>query len=137
MEIIGKIIRAFDPVSGTSKAGREWKKREYLMEIPSNNIEYGPRQVFFNFFGNSADQYVLDPGKTYKILFDIESREYNGRYYTDIRAWRAEEQVPGQAGAPQAVAGAPVPQFEQYKDPLGSSDNFVGEEGDMGDNLPF
>lgn len=88
MDITGKIIRVFPPQSGTSKAGNEWKKQEYLLEVENGN--YAPRQVFFNFFGARVDENKLEAGKDYRISFDIESREYNGRWYTDIRAYRAE-----------------------------------------------
>lgn len=138
MEITGKIIAVLDPVSGVSKAGREWKKREYVMEVPSNNPEFPARKVFFNFFGNAAEQYVLTGGKDYKVSFDIESREFNGRWYTDIRAWRAEEVQPGAASAP----AAPAPPAYHNDDPLGPApgnfDSFVSESSDSpSDDLPF
>ncbi len=93
MEITGKIILALPEVSGTSKAGNPWKKREYVLET----LETYPKKVFFNFFGDRADQYPMNVGEEWTVSFDIESREFNGRWYTDIRAWKAER--PAQAGA--------------------------------------
>ena len=58
MEIKGKIIVALPEVSGTSRAGNEWKKREYVLETQ----EQYPRKVFFNFFGDKVDQYPLAVG---------------------------------------------------------------------------
>ena len=86
MEITGKIIQVLPPQSGTSKAGNEWKKREYVLETQ----ETYPKKVHFDFFGERADQYPLEGGQTIKLSFDIESREYNGRWYTSIRGWKAE-----------------------------------------------
>lgn len=86
MEITGKIIEAFPEFKGTSKAGNEWKKREYVLETQ----ETYPKKVFFDFFGDRADKFILSVGQTVKLSFDIESREYNGRWYTSIRGWNAE-----------------------------------------------
>lgn len=96
MEIAGKIILALPEVSGVSKAGKAWKKCEYVLETQDSNY---PQKVFFNFFGDKADQYKLEVGQVVKISFDINSREFNGRWYTDISAWRAEP-VDGAMAAP-------------------------------------
>lgn len=87
MEITGKIIIALPEMSGTSKAGNAWKKREYVLETQ----ETYPKKVFFNFFGDRVDQYPLNVGDEVTVSFDIDSREFNGRWYTDIRAWKAEK----------------------------------------------
>lgn len=137
MELTGKIVRVFEPQQGTSKAGREWKKREYLMEVPSNNSEYGPRQVFFNFFGDRADQFILEGGKEYTISFDIESREFNNRWYTDIRAWRA--QPAGNASAGNNGSDIPVPPTYPEENPFDtpSVSDSNAPEGDPFNDLPF
>lgn len=100
MEITGKIIQVFPPVSGTSKAGNAWKKREYVLETQ----ETYPKKVFFDFFGDRADQYPLEGGQTIKLSFDIESREYNGRWYTSIRGWKAEHLDGAAATTPETTA---------------------------------
>lgn len=117
MEVIGKITHAFPEVSGVSKAGNNWKKREYVLETQ----ETYPKKVFFDFFGERADQYPLAVGQMVKLSFDIESREYNGRWFTSIRGWKAESadggattmQPPvdtmGQAAAAAAPGAFPPP----------------------------
>ena len=52
MEVTGKIIVALPEVSGTSKAGKKKKKREYVLETQ----ETYPRKIHFDFFGERADQ---------------------------------------------------------------------------------
>jgi len=96
MEVTGKIIVALPEVSGNSKAGNPWKKREYVLETQ----ESYPRKIFFDFFGDRADQYPLKVGDTIKLSFDIESREYQGRWYTSIRGWKSEPAVSNMGGAP-------------------------------------
>lgn len=103
MEIKGKIIVVLPELSGTSKAGNPWKKREYVLET----LENYPRKVHFDFFGDKADQFPLSVGDVITLSFDIESREYQGRWYTSIRGWKAEKGDATMAGTP-APAAAPV-----------------------------
>ena len=99
MEIKGKIILDLGAVSGTSKAGNNWKKHEYVLETQ----ETYPKKVHFDFFGDNADRYQLNVGDDVTLSFDIESREYNGRWYTGIRGWKADKE------SATNVGGAPVP----------------------------
>ena len=93
----GKIIRYLGEQSGTSKAGKPWKKKEWVLETFS---QY-PRNVKFHIFGDKADTMNLEVGKDYTLYIDIESREFNERWYTDISVYRAQEYVPsGQNGYP-------------------------------------
>ncbi len=120
MEITGKIIVAMPEVSGVSSRGNSWKKREYVLENTEGQF---PRKVAFTCFGENADRIQLEVGQDVKIYFDIESREFNGRWYTDIRAWRAEPLAAPVAGAPQqpqapaaAAATAPAPGVQSAPD---------------------
>ena len=94
MEIKGKIIHALPEVSGTSKAGNLWKKKEYVLENTDGQF---PRKVAFTCFGDNADKINLQVGQTATIYFDIESREWNGKWFTDIRCWRADVEPEGGA----------------------------------------
>ena len=109
MEIKGTIIHALPEQSGISKAGNAWKKREYVLE---NNDGQFPRKVAFTCFGNNADNIQLTPGQRVTVHFDLESREYIGRWYTEVRAWRADvepDAAAAPAAAPAAQGGAAVP----------------------------
>lgn len=105
MEIVGKIIQALPEMTGTSKAGNPWKKREYVLETQENY----PKKVHFDFFGEKADQYPLSVGQVIKLSFDIESREYQGRWYTSIRGWKSEPVESGAMPASAPAAAAPAP----------------------------
>lgn len=106
MEVKGKITVALPMESGVSRNGNTWKKKSYVLETQ----ETYPRKVHFICFGDNADKINLQIGQTVVVSFDIDSREYNGRWYTDIRCWKAEVVEPG-APEPPAVAqsGAGVP----------------------------
>ncbi len=125
MEITGKIIVALPEMSGTSKAGNPWKKREYVLETQ----ETYPKKVHFDFFGERADQYPLSVGDTIRLSFDIESREYNGRWFTSIRGWKADKVDANVASAPDGIP-APPPAVSEMAPPAA-----IG--GDDNDDLPF
>ncbi len=124
MEISGKIIVALPEMSGVSKTGNSWKKREYVLETHDTY----PKKVHFDFFGERADQYPLQVGDEITLSFDIESREYQNRWYTSIRGWKAEKvntaaaaQAPA-PGAPAAGFPAPFPPVPATPDLGGSGD---------------
>ena len=99
MEIKGKIIHVLPLQEGVSKAGNAWKKQEYVLET----YDQYPRKVCFDLFGDKADQYRAAIGDDVVLSFDIESREYNGRWFTSIRGWKLEK----------ATADAPVPPMNE------------------------
>lgn len=106
MEVEGKIIQFIGERSGVSKAGNPWKTREYVLETKENY----PRKIAFDFFGDKADQFPLNVGDEIRLSFDIESREYQGRWFTSIRGWKSEPlaaAAPGAPGAPAPAAAAP------------------------------
>ena len=125
MEVKGKIIKKLPLVTGTAKAtGNPWKKQDYVLETS----ETYPKTIAFDFFGDKADQYNFEVGDEIVLSFDIESREYNNRWYTSIRGWKAEKaddaaatQAPA-APSPAAQPAAPMPDFTQ-PDSNSSSDD--------------
>lgn len=123
MEITGKIILALPEQSGVSKAGNEWKKREYVLETQ----ETYPKKVHFDLFGARADQYPLNVGDEIVLSFDINSREFNGRWFTSISGWKVEPVNAATASQPvqNPTYGAPVPP------PVADI------AGDPNDDLPF
>lgn len=99
MEVIGKIVAVLPLQSGRSAAGRDWKKQEYVLET----LESFPRKICFQFFGDRVDQFPLQLNQTIKLSFDIESREYNGKWFTNISGWKVE---PADGAAPMGQPGA-------------------------------
>ncbi|MCC8134958.1 MAG: DUF3127 domain-containing protein [Tannerellaceae bacterium] len=113
MEITGKIIAVLPAQGGTSKTGNEWKKQEYVLETH----EQYPKKVCFQIFGSDRiEQAAIQPGEELTVHFDIDSREYNGRWFTNINCWKVERPI-GVAGMeadmiPQgAVFASPAPDF--------------------------
>ena len=129
MEIKGKIIQKFDLQSGTSKAGNPWKKQNYLLET----LDTYPKKIYFDFFGDRADQYPLNVGDMINLSFDIECREYQGRYYTDIRGWKAEK-LDANAPMDQPTAAAPQAPAMDNVAPTVTDTTFTQTQED---DLPF
>lgn len=133
---------------GTSRNGNNWMKQEYVLET---NEAY-PKKVHFDFFGERANQYNFEVGDVILLSFDIESREYNGRWYTDIRGWKAEKVDPNAAGASvtgtpvtgasvttlaSAAAPAPAPAVAASMAPIPAATDVLGVGGDGDEDLPF
>lgn len=132
MEISGRIIQVLPLQSGTSKAGNQWKKQEYVLETHDNY----PKKVKFDFFGDKADQYPLAVGEDVTISYDLESREFNGRWYTDVRAWKADK-VTATATSPTQGVTEPASNYGQVDLGAPAVDPFATPTNDESDDLPF
>ena len=120
MQITAKLIQVLPLQSGMGRNG-EWKKQDIIVETQD---QY-PKKICISMWGDKFNGVALNIDSLYTIDFDVESREYNGRWYTDVKAWKVMAQdssQPGQAPAPTND----VPDFPPF-DP---------NEGDT-DDLPF
>lgn len=126
MEIKGRIIQILPLVSGVSSKG-EWKKQEYILETEA---QY-PKKVCFNCWGDKVDQFNIQMGEELIISVDVESREFNGRWYTDVRAWKVDRAAAMQQEAAPSFAGAgtPMPPVDFFSPEQGPSNST--------DDLPF
>lgn len=112
MEIQGKIVQILPEASGVGQAsGKAWRKQEYILETLDGQY---PRKICFNLWGDAIDRAKLQVGEDVTVQIDIESREFNGRWYTDVKAWRVDRgiitlnaEAPGVA--PQSGYPAPPP----------------------------
>jgi hypothetical protein len=83
MQITGKIIIILPLQSGKGKNG-DWKKQEFILET---NDQY-PKKILFSVWGNKIDSDQLVIGNIVQVDFDIESREYNSKWYTEAKVWK-------------------------------------------------
>ena len=90
MEVVGKIIQVLPAQEGIGKNGNPWKVQPYVLET----LDQYPRKVHFEVFGEDRiKQNPCDIDQLVTVSFDIESREFNGRWYTSIRAWKIQQGV--------------------------------------------
>ena len=129
MEITGKIIAVLPEQGGVSKNGNEWKKQEYVLET---HDQY-PKKVCFQLFGaDRIAQAAIQPGEELTVSFDIESREYMGKWYTNINAWKVER--PAAATANPASADITPDNIVTSGAPMAAPD--FGPSNPV-DDLPF
>lgn len=89
MELEGKVIAVLAPREGTSKAGNPWKAQECVIET----MEQYPKKMCFEIFGTdriAQFESLLQVGNNIKVSFDIDAREWNGRWFNSIRAWKVK-----------------------------------------------
>lgn len=158
--IQGKITYALEPRTGENARGK-WMVQEFVLE--SYDQPY-PRHCVFSVFGEDRlKQFNIKAGDDVAVDIDIDAREYNGRFYNSVRAWRVahiappSQTAPGYGAQPAAPIGqsapsaAAAPNGSQpasaapngYSAPLGApmapppapADDPL--QGDSSDDLPF
>jgi hypothetical protein len=85
MQLTAKLTQLLPIQTGSGKNG-EWKKQDIIVETDG---QY-PKKVCISIWGDKINEGQLQIGNLMKIDFDIESREYSGKWYTDIKAWKIE-----------------------------------------------
>ena len=98
MEINGIILELLTEKSGESAKG-PWRKQEYILET---NDQY-PKKICFMVWTDKIEELAIKQGENLSVSIDIESREYNGRWYTDVKAWKVSRDGPS-AGASYPTA---------------------------------
>lgn len=148
MELQGKIIVVLPERSGTSQRGNQWRSITYVLETQ----EQYPKKLAFDVINDKIDQLNIQFGEILTVQFDINAREYNGRWFNSVNAWnviRQTQQAPAQGGgysgnvqtgaqaAQQAMASSanmagvanptnpqnPYPPRQQPAQPQGNSDD--------------
>jgi len=94
--IKGTVKELLEVQSGTSKAGKDWKKQVFIV---SNNEGYeGKEQIFaFEMFGTEKVDNLSKYNKVgdkVEVSFNIQTNEYNGKYYTSLQAWKVMSATP-------------------------------------------
>lgn len=131
MELIGKVVRLGNLVTGTSARG-PWSKQELIVETD----EQYPKQVCVLCWTNLAEEAkALAPGQMVKIQISVESREFNGKWYTDVRAWRFD-QVGATASMQQPYAAQPQAMHQTPPMSAAPAAEYMAPASDT-DDLPF
>lgn len=130
MEIQGKVVRLGNLTEGTSPRGA-WRKQELIIET----LEQYPKQVCLVCWGDRvAEAQNFTPGQIIKAQISIESREFNGKWYTDVKPFRFEIEIQQAVQQPVQQYTVPQQQFQQPQNNIPITDYF---ETDNGDDLPF
>ncbi|TVP45062.1 MAG: DUF3127 domain-containing protein [Gemmatimonadales bacterium] len=125
LQITGKVTQILPEQSGESRNG-PWRKQEFIIETEGKY----PKQICVVQWGDNIDQFGITEGETISAHIDLQSREHNGRWYTDVKAWRVERPQ-GQDQGQQAGGSAP---------PSSSAEPWPSEapmDDGSADDLPF
>ena len=114
LEIKGKIIAVLEEKTGEGKNGK-WHSQDAVIETDG---QY-PKKVCVSLWGDKIDQFSLKPGENVTMGIDVESREYNGRWYTEVKAYKVDRA--GSSGS----SSSDIPEVDSF--------HSEGEE----DRLPF
>ena len=122
LELSGKLIKKLPEVTGTGKNGSNWIKQEFVLETQD---QY-PKKVCMSVWGDKTqDLAPVQEGEIVKVQFNVESREYNERWYTEIRAYRLDR-TGSSPSVPPNVEASPAGGYQ-----------FPPLAAESGDDLPF
>lgn len=124
MEIQGKIIAILPIQQGTSKSGSTWRKQEYVIETEGKY----PKKMCFGVWGDKIDEFNIQSGDSLTVSFEVDAREWQGRWFNEIRAWKVERASVDAFGS----SGGQMSQGRQEAVKQPASDH-IGPE----DDLPF
>ena len=127
MEFEGVVYKILPLTQGTSARG-EWQRQDVVFELPS---EFS-RKICVTFFNKPSDVAKLREGATYTVSVNVESREYNGRWFTEARAWRITRKA-AQQPQPQAPVADGLPPMDAFASDEPASTSSSAEV----DDLPF
>lgn len=121
MEYSGKIVEVGEIKSGTSKTGKEWRSRQYVMLDASSQRE---KHIAFEVFGDKLDEFDIQAGDNVTVTLDLESRVWNQRWFTNVRCVKCEKEKPQQVEEPakseekviKNAEPAPKKQEQPYND---------------------
>lgn len=93
LSVKGRVSQILNPETGVSRAGKEWSKQEFVIETE----EQFPRKVCFTLFGDKTSLIDgLSAGEEVEVAFNLESREYNGKWFHNINAWKIDKATANQ-----------------------------------------
>ncbi|MDO4992546.1 MAG: DUF3127 domain-containing protein [Prevotellaceae bacterium] len=141
MELQGKVIAALPERSGVSARG-EWKAQEFVIEYQEGQY---PRHLVFNVWGaDRLQRFNIQIGQTVLVAFDIDAREWNGRWFTDIRAFDVRQVDPNAVMAQAAPQTQPAPFPQPTAAPAADANPAApfppqqeAAAGESADDLPF
>ena len=126
LQLQGVITVALGERSGVSKAGKAWAIASYVLEY--ENGQY-PAHCCFDVFGDRIQEYSLQVGDHVQVWLDIDAREWQGKWYNSIRAYRCSKERFDNVPA-ASVGGIATSQ------PINAS-QIIADTAQPADDMPF
>lgn len=120
LSIEGKIIAILQQRKGNKKDGSEWISQEFVLETE----DQFPQRTCFEIYGkDKIDEASIEVGDKVNIGFNLSCREYNGKWFNTIKAWRVSKR----GGAPK----------QNTNNPASTQTSQRWKNDDPSNNLPF
>lgn len=130
LSIKGRLVQLLPLQSGVSKAGNDWSKQEFILETVEEQFS---RKICFTLFGDKVSMLNgINVNDEVEVSFNIESREFNGRWFTNVNAWRINPAAHDGKAEPQATAG-----YGDFPPPPPPPEYISGSDGSSANDLPF
>ncbi len=126
MNITGRFVQLLPEMKGEGKNG-PWSRQDFIIETE----EQFPKKVCISVWNNKVNVRDLLPGDPVSVEISVESREYNGRWYTDVKAWQLVVNKAKEPGTEAASAGT-QDTFQHTRVP-----EDLPEDTESQDDLPF
>ena len=129
--VTGTVKEVLQTKHGVSASGKEWATQEFILTTDDSNY---PCDICFRIFGNDKiTECAVNAGESIQVFFDIRSRDYNGRWFTDINVWKIDRML-----KPNEVATG-VPKESQQQGNAGFQQPAQAVQQQQGNNndLPF
>ena len=89
--VTGTVKEVLQTKQGVSASGKEWATQEFILTTDDSNY---PCDICFRIFGNDKiTECAVKAGESLQVFFDIRSRDYNGRWFTDINVWKIDRML--------------------------------------------
>lgn len=96
--VTGTVKDVLQTKQGVSASGKEWATQEFILTTDDSNY---PCDICFRIFGNDKiTECAVKVGESLQVFFDIRSRDYNGRWFTDINVWKIDRMLKPNEAAP-------------------------------------
>lgn len=133
MEIQGKIIVVLPERSGTSQRGNQWRSISYVLETQ----EQYPKKLAFDVTNDKIDQLNIQFGEILTVQFDINAREYNGRWFNSVNAWNVIRQTQQSTAQGGGFSGNVQSGAQAAQQAMASSANAAGVANPMNPQNPY
>lgn len=106
LNVTGRVLQILPLQQGTSKAGKPWKSLVFVLETGG---QY-PKKVPIKLFGESVDKFPLQVGQEVTASLDLDGREWEGKWFPEIKAWNivyaGSQTAPAPTATPQPAPTA-------------------------------
>ena len=127
MEFSGRILRLFPTSSGTNQQGNTWKRQEFIFEYFERPEDRYCDRVLLSIMNERIDTFDIHEGDEVRIGFSHNVREWNGKWYNEMRVYRLEK-----------ISHAPQSEPEPAEAPQPASESIIEQpKTEEEDDLPF